>query len=79
VASKGGKMKRIFLILILVALLTVVFVLMGGGRWLKSAGLWIGGVGSKAEDVKQTIEKKAQGVEKSVEKGIEAVKPGEKK
>lgn len=78
-ASKGGKMKRIFLVLTLTALLMVVFVLLGGGRWLKSAGVWIGGVGSKAEDVKQTLEHKAQSVEKSVEKGIEAVKPGEKK
>ena len=78
-AQKGGKMKRIFLTLIFLALLAVVFVLLGGGTWLKSAGKWIGGMGSKAEDVKQTIEKKATTVEKSVEKGIEAVKPGEKK
>ena len=78
-AQKGGKMKRILLTLIFLALLAVVFVLMGGGTWLKSAGKWIGGMGSKAEDAKQTIEKKASTIEKSVEKGIEAVKPGEKK
>jgi hypothetical protein len=78
-AGKGGKMKRILLTLIFLALFAVVFILLGGGTWLKSAGKWIGGMGSKAEDAKQTIEKKATTIEKSVEKGIEAVKPGEKK
>jgi hypothetical protein len=78
-AQKGGKMKRIFLTLIFLALVAIVFVLFGGGNWLKSAGQWLGGMGSKAEDAKQTIEKKATTIEKSVEKGIEAVKPGEKK
>jgi hypothetical protein len=78
-AGKGGKMKRFFLTLILLALVVVVFVLLGGGTWLRSAGIWLGGMGTKAEDVKQTIEKKASTVEKTVEKGIEAVKPGEKK
>ena len=78
-AGKGGKMKRILLTVIFLALLSVVFVVLGGGTWLKSAGHWLGGMGSKAEDAKQTIEKKATTIEKSVEKGIEAVKPGEKK
>jgi flagellar basal body-associated protein FliL len=78
-AQKGGKMKRIFLTLILLALIVIVFVLLGGGAWLRSAGKWLGGMGSKADDVKQTIEKKATTIEKTVEKGIEAVKPGDKK
>ena len=51
----------------------------GGSLYFVCRGVLVGGVGSKAEGVKQTLEKKAQSVEKSVEKGIEAVKPGEKK
>jgi hypothetical protein len=78
-AGKGGKMKRILLTVMFLGLLVVVFVILGGGTWLKSAGRWIGGMGAKAEDAKQTIENKATTIEKSVEKGIEAVKPGEKK
>jgi hypothetical protein len=78
-AGKGGKMKRILLTVIFLTLLAFVFVILGGGTWLKSAGQWLGGMGSKAEDAKQTIEKKATTIEKSVEKGIEALKPGEKK
>ncbi len=78
-AGKGGKMKRILLTLILLALVVVVFVLFGGGTWLRSAGKWLGGMGTKADDVKQTIEKKAATIEKTVEKGIDAVKPGDKK
>ncbi len=78
-AKKGGTLKRIFWVIVLLALLSIVFVLLGGGRFLKSTGNWLGGVGKQAEDVKQTIEKKATTIEKSVEKGIDAVKPGEKK
>jgi hypothetical protein len=63
----------------LVALLIIVFVLLGGGNFLKSTGNWIGGVGKKAEDVKQTIEQKATTIEKTVEKLKEGEKPGEKK
>jgi hypothetical protein len=65
--------------MIFVVSLAVAFILLGGGDWLKTAGKWIGGMGNKAEDVKQTIEQKAKDVEKKVEKSIEAVKPGEKK
>ncbi len=78
-AQKGGTLKRIFLTLLLLALLVIVFVLMGGGNLLKSTGTWIGGVGKKAEDVKQTIEHKAVTIEKTVEKLKENDKPGEKK
>ena len=78
-AQKGGKLKRFILIVLLVALLTVVFVLLGGGKFLKSAGTWLGGVGKKAEDIKGTIEQKATTIEKTVEKLKEGEKPGEKK
>jgi len=78
-AQKSGTLKRIFLTLLLLALLVIVFVLMGGGNLLKSTGNWIGGVGKKAEDVKQTIEHKAVTIEKTVEKLKENEKPGEKK
>ncbi len=78
-AQKGGTLKRIFLTLLLLALLVIVFVLMGGGNLLKSTGTWIGGVGKKAENVKQTIEHKAATIEKTVEKLKENDKPGEKK
>jgi len=65
--------------LVLIALLIIVFVLLGGGNILKSTGRWIGGVGKKAEDVKQTIEQKATTIEKTVEKLKEGEQPGEKK
>jgi Sec-independent protein translocase protein TatA len=63
---------------------------MGGGNLLKSAGTWIGSMGRKAEDIKQTMEQKAVSIEKTVEKKAENVekavktlkegeKPGEKK
>jgi Sec-independent protein translocase protein TatA len=78
-AKKGGTLKRIFLTLLLLALVVIVFVLMGGGDLLKSTGNWIGGVGKKAEDVKQTIEHKAVTIEKTVEKLKENEKAGEKK
>ena len=77
--AKSGSLKRIILVLLFIALLTVVFVLMGGGNWLKSAGKWIGGVGKKAEDIKGTIEQKATTIEKTVEKLKQEEKPGDKK
>lgn len=78
-AQKGGKVKRFFLTLVLLAALVIVFILLGGGNLLKSTGKWIGGMGKKAEDVKQNIEKKATTIEKTVEKLKENEKPGEKK
>jgi Sec-independent protein translocase protein TatA len=77
-AHKGG-LKRFFFLLVLVALLAVVFVLLGGGNLLKSTGTWLGGVGKKAEDVKQTIEQKATSAEKTMEKLKDEIKPGDKK
>lgn len=78
-AQKGGKVKRIILTLMLLALLIVVFIILGGGNLLKSAGNWIRGMGTKAEDIKGTIEHKATTIEKTVEKLKESDKPGEKK
>ncbi len=78
-AKKGGKLKRFFLVLVLLALAAVAFILLGGDELLKSSGIWLHGVGTKAGDVKQSIEHRASTVEKTVEKGIEDVKPGEKK
>ncbi len=65
-AQKGGKLKRVLLILIFLALAVTVFVLMGGGNLLKKTANWLSGVGTKAEDVKQTIEHKATTIEKSL-------------
>jgi hypothetical protein len=78
-AQKGGKLKRLFFSLVLIALLAIVFILLGGGNILKSTGKWIGGIGRKAEDVKQTIEHKATTLEKTVETLKEGDKQGEKK
>jgi len=78
-AQKGGKLKRFLLLLIFIALLVVVFVIMGGGNFLKKTANWLSGVGTKAEDVKQSIEHKATTIEKTVEKLKEDDKPGEKK
>jgi hypothetical protein len=77
--AKSGGLKRFLLAVILIALLIVVFIVLGGGNWLKSAGTWLGGVGKKAEDIKGTIEQKATTIEKTVEKLKEEEKPGEKK
>jgi hypothetical protein len=77
--AKSGSLKRSILVILFIALLAVVFVLMGGGNWLKSAGNWIGGVGKKAEDIKGTIEQKATTIEKTVEKLKQEEKPGDKK
>jgi hypothetical protein len=78
-AQKGGKVRRVFMIVLLLSLSVITFILLGGGDLLKSAGNWIGGVGKKADDVKQTIEQKATTIEKTVEKLKEGEKSGEKK
>ncbi len=77
-AKKGGKFKTFLLTLMLLALLAIVFVLLGGGAWLKSAGRWMTGVGKEADVVKQKMEEKASSTGKAVEKAIDTVKPGEK-
>jgi len=78
-AQKGGKLKKFILIVIFLAVFSVVFVLLGGGNLLKSAGTWIGGLGSKAENMKGKIEEGATSVEKKVEKVKESVTSEEKK
>jgi len=77
-AQKGG-FKRLVLTLVLLALAAVVFILLGGGKLLKSTGSWLGGVGKKAEEVKQDMEQKATSVEKGVTKGLDTIKQGDKK
>lgn len=77
--AQKGSMKRFFLGLVFIALLIVVFILLGGGEWLKSAGKWIGGVGKKAETMKEQMEEKATTIEKSVEKLKQSDKSGGKK
>jgi hypothetical protein len=78
-AQKSGKLKKIILTIILLALLGIVFVLMGGGNMLRTAAKKLEGAGKQADTIKQTVEEKAATIEKKVEKGIESVKPGEKK
>jgi Sec-independent protein translocase protein TatA len=78
-AQKGGKLKRFILIALFLVLAAVVFVILGGGKVLRSAGSWLGGMGNKAEDIKGTIEQKATTIEKTVEKLKEGEKPGDKK
>jgi hypothetical protein len=70
-AQKGG-LRRLLLVLILIALAAIVFALLGGGKLLKSAG-------TKTEEIKGKIEKGATTIEKKVERLKEDVKPGEKK
>ncbi len=72
-AQKGGKLKTFILIVIFLVVFSAAFVLLGGGNFLKSAGTWIGGMGSKAENMKGTIEEGAKTVEKKAEKVKEAV------
>ncbi len=72
-APKSGNLKRFILIVIFLVVFSVAFVLLGGGNFLKSAGIWIGGMGSKAETFKGKIEEGAQSVEKKAEKVKEAV------
>ena len=71
-APKGGKLKRIVLIIVFLIVAAVAFVLLGGGNLLKSAG-------TKAENIKGQIEESAKTVEKKAEKVKEAVTSGEKK
>lgn len=78
-AQKGGKVKKIILTIVLLALLGIVFVVAGGGDLLKSAGKKIEGAGKQADVLKQKVEERASTIEKTVEKGIESVKQGEKK
>lgn len=78
-AQKTGKFKKLFLSLVLIALAAIIFILLGGGDLLRSAGKKVEHVGQKADQIKQQVEEKAATVEKKVEKGIEAIKPGEKK
>jgi Sec-independent protein translocase protein TatA len=78
-AKKSGKFKSIVLTLVLLAVLIVVFVLLGGGNLLRSAGTWLGGVGTKADTIKGKIEESATSVEKKVEKVKESVTSGDKK
>ncbi|MFA5072374.1 MAG: hypothetical protein WC539_00515 [Nitrospirota bacterium] len=77
-AQKSGSLKRVFLVVLFLVLAIVVFILFGGGKLLKETGNWLGGMGNKAETVKQEIEKKASTVEKGVTKGIDTIK-GDKK
>ena len=82
-AQKRGKFKKILLTVIFLALLIFVFILAGGGDFLKSAGKKIEGAGKQAEQIKEQVEEKASSVgktmEKTVEKGLDTIKPGEKK
>jgi hypothetical protein len=78
-AKKGGNLKTFVLVVVFLALFSVIFVLLGGGNFLKSAGTWIGGLGSKAENMKGKIEEGATSVEKKAEKVKEAVTSGDKK
>ena len=71
--GKGGKLKTFILIVIFLAVFSAAFVLLGGGNFLKSAGTWIGGMGSKAENMKGKIEEGAKSVEQKAEKVKEAV------
>ena len=71
-APIGGKLKRFVLIIVFLVLAAVIFVLLGGGNLLKSAG-------TKAENIKGQIEEGAKTVEKKAEKVKEAVTSGEKK
>jgi len=77
--GKGGKFKSFLLIVILLALLGIVFILVGGDKFLKSAGKQLEGAGQKAEEIKHKVEEKAADTGKAVEKVIDTVKPGEKK
>ena len=78
-AQKGGVFRKVLLLIVLLALLAIVFVLAGGGGLLRSAGKHMEGAGKQADEIKQKVEEKAAAVEKTVEKGIDSLKPGEKK
>ena len=80
-AQKSGTVKRFLMTVILLALLVLVFILLGGGNLLRSAGKWISGMGKEAETIKQKVEEKATNTGKTMEKVIDTVKPkpGDKK
>jgi hypothetical protein len=71
-APKGLNLKRLFLIVILLVVCATAFVLLGGGKLLKTAG-------TKAENIKGQIEEGAKTVEKKAEKVKEAVTSEDKK
>ena len=75
----GGAVKRFLLIVIFLLLLSIVFILAGGDKFLRSAGKQIEGAGKKAGEIKQQVEHKAAETGKAVEKVIDTVKQGEKK
>ncbi len=77
-AQKSGKVKRFVMTIVLLVLIGVVFILMGGGNLLRSAGRWMTGMGKEAEVVKQKMEEKATKTGHAVEKVIDTVKPAEK-
>lgn len=77
--QRPGTVKRFFLTLVLLALLGMVFILLGGGKVLKSAGRWMTGMGKEAEVVKHRMEEKASKTGKAVEKVIDTVKQTEKR
>jgi hypothetical protein len=77
--AKKGLFKKVLLSLVLAALLIIVFVLLGGGDFLRTAGKKMEGAGRQADQIKQTVEEKAASVEKTVEKGLDSIKSGEKK
>jgi hypothetical protein len=78
-APKGGKLKTFILVVVFLAVFSIAFVLLGGGRFLRSAGVWIGGMGNKADTMKGKIEQGATSVEKRAEKVKEAVTSGDRK
>lgn len=73
-----GRVKRLLLTVIFILLLVVIFVLVGGGDLLKDAGNWIGGMGKKADTMKEKIEDKASTVEKTIDKLKQSEKSGAK-
>ncbi len=67
------------LTIVFFALLTIVFILLGGGRLLRTTGTWMTGVGKDADTVKQQMEQTASTTGKAVQKVIQTVKPGDNK
>jgi hypothetical protein len=78
-APKGGKLKTFILVVVFLVMVSIAFVLLGGGRFLRYAGGWIGGMGNKADTMKGKIEQGATSVEKRAEKVKEAVTSGDRK
>lgn len=76
--ARQGKAKKFLMTIVLIALLVLVFILVGGGGLLKSAGRWISGMGTKAEGIKEDVEEKAKTIEKRIEKLKESDKGGGK-